>query len=65
MLEWASLRGRQDVREANGYSSHGGAAELQPPKKSGISLALGGGAARGGLISACCASCSPTRPASR
>ena len=46
MLDWASLRGRTDVREANGPSSSGGATELQTPK-SGISLALGGGAARG------------------
>jgi NTE family protein len=47
MLEWASLRGRQDVREANGYSSHGSEPAPEPLKKSGISLALGGGAARG------------------
>src|SRR5918995_1858713 len=46
MLEWASLRNRADVREANGPSSSGGATEIQLPK-SGISLALGGGAARG------------------
>ncbi|HEV2898991.1 MAG TPA: patatin-like phospholipase family protein [Pseudaminobacter sp.] len=46
MLEWASLRNRVDVREANGPSSSGGATEIQLPK-SGISLALGGGAARG------------------
>ena len=48
MLEWASLRGsRPDVKEANGFSSIGGTAESQPAKKSGIALALGGGAARG------------------
>src|SRR5918995_1595580 len=46
MLEWASLRNRADVREANGPSSSGGEVELQLPK-SGISLALGGGCARG------------------
>lgn len=47
MLEWASMRNRQDVREANGFSSLGGASETKPARKSGISLALGGGAARG------------------
>lgn len=47
MLEWASLRSRSDVREASGLSSSGGAAELKLPGKSGISLALGGGCARG------------------
>jgi NTE family protein len=47
MLDWASLRSRPDVREANGPSSSGGVASLQPPKKTGISLALGGGCARG------------------
>ncbi|MEI5680279.1 MULTISPECIES: patatin family protein [unclassified Mesorhizobium] len=47
MLEWASLRNRADVREANGPASSGGIQEPQPQKKSGISLALGGGAARG------------------
>ena len=48
MLEWASLRNKAgaDVREANGPSSSGGITETQLPK-SGISLALGGGAARG------------------
>ncbi|TIX25892.1 patatin-like phospholipase family protein, partial [Mesorhizobium sp.] len=45
MLEWASLRNRPDVREANGVSSSGGASEN--PRKTGISLALGGGCARG------------------
>ena len=47
MLEWASLRAKQDVREANDFSSGGGLADPIPVKKSGISLALGGGAARG------------------
>ncbi|WP_256750487.1 patatin family protein [Mesorhizobium sp. Mes31] len=47
MLEWASLRNRPDVREANGLSSSGGASEPKPAKKTGISLALGGGCARG------------------
>ncbi|MBL8578559.1 MAG: patatin-like phospholipase family protein [Mesorhizobium sp.] len=47
MLEWASFRSRPDVREANGPASSGGVADPQPQKKSGISLALGGGAARG------------------
>ncbi|MDH6229526.1 NTE family protein [Mesorhizobium soli] len=47
MLEWASLRNRPDMREANGPASSGGLNEAQPAKKSGISLALGGGAARG------------------
>jgi NTE family protein len=46
MLEWASLRGRSGVQEANGLSSAGGM-PIPAPKKSGISLALGGGAARG------------------
>lgn len=45
MLEWASFASRSDVREANGLS--GGAADLKPQKKTGISLALGGGCARG------------------
>ncbi|RJT30394.1 patatin family protein [Mesorhizobium waimense] len=47
MLEWASLRSRPDVREANGPSSSGGASDTKPGKKTGISLALGGGCARG------------------
>ncbi|PDQ21828.1 Patatin [Mesorhizobium sanjuanii] len=47
MLEWASLRNRPDVREANGPSSSGGASETKPARKTGISLALGGGCARG------------------
>lgn len=47
MLEWGSLRGRNQVKEANGPSSLGGTPPALPPKKHGISLALGGGAARG------------------
>lgn len=47
MLEWASLRSRPDVREANGPSSSGGASDPKPGRKTGISLALGGGCARG------------------
>ena len=47
MLEWASLRSRPDVREANGPASSGGVPEPKPPRKTGISLALGGGCARG------------------
>jgi NTE family protein len=46
MREWAPLMGRPTVSEANGFSSHApdNAAMI---KKTGISLALGGGAARG------------------
>ena len=44
MLDWASLRNRPDVQEANGLSSAGGTPEILEGKKSGISLALGGGA---------------------
>jgi NTE family protein len=47
MLEWASLRNRQDLREANGLSSASGVGDAVPSKKTGISLALGGGCARG------------------
>ena len=47
MLEWASLRNRPDVREANGPSSSGGVSEPVPVRKTAISLALGGGCARG------------------
>jgi NTE family protein len=46
MLEWASIRNRPDVREMNDFSSDG-APLSKAPKKTGISLALGGGAARG------------------
>ncbi len=47
MLEWASLHNRPDVREANGLSSSAGASKTSPARKTGISLALGGGCARG------------------
>ncbi len=48
MLEWASsLRSRSDVREANGLSSTLGTAGPAPARKTPISLALGGGCARG------------------
>ncbi|TIV98447.1 MAG: patatin family protein [Mesorhizobium sp.] len=47
MLEWASLRSRPDVQEANGPASSGGVPEPKSAKKAGISLALGGGCARG------------------
>jgi len=47
MLEWASLRSRQGLREADGHSSAGSAGGAESPKKTGIALALGGGCARG------------------
>ena len=52
MLDWASMRNRPALREVNDASSLTGAPELppeqlKPAKKAGISLALGGGAARG------------------
>ena len=47
MLEWASSRNRAGVREANGFSSVTAPVQVEPVKRSGISLALGGGAARG------------------
>lgn len=47
MLDWASLRGRHEVQEANGPASAGGIAETVKSDKAGISLALGGGCARG------------------
>ncbi len=46
MLEWASLRNKPDMREMNDFTSDG-APQSKPGKKPGISLALGGGAARG------------------
>lgn len=46
MLEWASMRSRTDAREVKDFSSDG-APQSKPEKKTGISLALGGGAARG------------------
>src|SRR6188768_2319117 len=48
MLDWASMRNRPATREIDDVSSLTGAPEVpRPAKKSGISLALGGGAARG------------------
>jgi NTE family protein len=47
MLEWASLRSRPDVMEANGPASSGGLPASHTPRKTGIALALGGGCARG------------------
>src|SRR3954454_4357461 len=48
MLDWASMRNRPAAREISDVSSLVGAPEQpKPAKKSGISLALGGGAARG------------------
>jgi NTE family protein len=51
MLDWASIRNRPDMREIDQLSSMVGAPvnvpEPQSAKKSGIALALGGGAARG------------------
>ena len=58
MLDWASIRNRPDVREIEQFSSSAVARTdlpqppaqiVQPvePKKQGIALALGGGAARG------------------
>ncbi|MDH4993188.1 patatin family protein [Aquamicrobium lusatiense] len=47
MLEWASLRGKPQVSEANGLSSASGSADPFPPPAKGIALALGGGCARG------------------
>jgi NTE family protein len=46
MLEWAALRNRPDMREMNDFTSDG-APRSKLQKKTGISLALGGGAARG------------------
>ena len=47
MLEWASLRSRPDVQEANGPASSGGLPDPKTMRTPGISLALGGGCARG------------------
>src|SRR5690606_12903356 len=47
MLEWASLRSRGDVMEANGPVSPGCPFDENTPGKTGIALALGGGCARG------------------
>ncbi len=46
MLEWASMRGKPEAREIKDFSADGAPAG-RPQKKAGISLALGGGAARG------------------
>lgn len=47
MLEWASLRSRGNVMEANGPVSPGCPFDENTPGKTGIALALGGGCARG------------------
>jgi NTE family protein len=47
MLDWASIRNRPDAREISQISSFTGAPDPKTAKKSGIALALGGGAARG------------------
>ncbi|MGN6764479.1 MAG: patatin family protein [Rhizobiaceae bacterium] len=46
MLEWASIRGRAEAR-GKVRPPVDEAAVTEPPRKSGIALALGGGAARG------------------
>ena len=45
MLDWPAMRG--ELRDAQGRLAAGGTPALPAPKKSGLSLALGGGAARG------------------
>lgn len=47
MLDWASLRARQDVRGDNAGTRQPHVENPEPPRKAGIALALGGGAARG------------------
>ncbi|MCV3243553.1 patatin family protein [Mesorhizobium sp. ZC-5] len=47
MLEWASIRGKPDMREMKDLTSDGAPQSKTDKKKTGISLALGGGAARG------------------
>ena len=48
MLEWASLRGRQDMRVTDTFPPAPACGEPEArPKRRGIALALGGGAARG------------------
>lgn len=47
MLEWASLRSRPPLHEANGPASAGGVVGAYPSRRTGIALALGGGCARG------------------
>ncbi|PWJ85812.1 NTE family protein [Pseudaminobacter salicylatoxidans] len=47
MLEWASLRNRPDVREVERPATPDALPDPKSARKSGIALALGGGAARG------------------
>jgi NTE family protein len=48
MLEWASLRGRQDMRVVDEFPPVSGTGEpAKKDRKKGVALALGGGAARG------------------
>ena len=48
MLEWATLRGRHEMRVTNGFPVEPEAPAPAPaPRGAGIALALGGGAARG------------------
>jgi len=47
MLDWASLRGKSDMLAAGGLPPETHEPSPQPERKTGISLALGGGAARG------------------
>ena len=49
MLEWTSLRGRHDMRVVDGFPPVPGVGELprESPKRNGLALALGGGAASG------------------
>ena len=47
MLEWASLRSRHEGGNGGDLPAEPIVVEKAPPKKSGIALALGGGAARG------------------
>lgn len=47
MLDWASLRGRQEGGNGGDLPAMPASPEPEPAARSGISLALGGGAARG------------------
>jgi NTE family protein len=47
MLEWASLRGRQEQQDGPPPSLDEPVADPKPEQRKGIALALGGGAARG------------------
>ncbi len=47
MLEWSSLRGRQEMRAPGDIPPEAGTGMVMEPPKQGIALALGGGAARG------------------